>query len=225
MLRFPAPDDAPEDAATVAANAALAARVAAMYAATPVADAGAADCCARAILTEQMHATALGVGDSVRPRWWWGAAAALVVTAALANWQSRRSSSGTSASPSVAQAAPALSAPMETMPESLPMTGMPFGRVTPVAGGDAIRFDLRLPSSAKAVAIVGDFNGWDAGATPMRPRNGQNSWSAQVELKPGRHVYAFVIDGTRWLVDPLAPQVSDAGFGPSNAVLVEGGPQ
>jgi len=35
-------------------------------------------------------------------------------------------------------------------------------------------------------------------------------------------VYAFVIDGTRWLVDPMAPQVPDADLGPANAVIVEG---
>jgi 1,4-alpha-glucan branching enzyme len=101
----------------------------------------------------------------------------------------------------------------------------PTGQVTTLAGGGAVRFDLTLPADARAVAIVGDFNGWDDQATPMRRTGGAVSWSAQVALTPGRHVYAFVIDGTRWLVDPLAPQVPDSGFGPSNAVMIEGGTQ
>jgi hypothetical protein len=35
-------------------------------------------------------------------------------------------------------------------------------------------------------------------------------------------MYAFVVDGKRWMVDPMAPQVPDAGFGAVNAVVVDG---
>jgi hypothetical protein len=35
-------------------------------------------------------------------------------------------------------------------------------------------------------------------------------------------MYAFVVDGKKWLVDPLAPQVLDKGYGPANAVVVDG---
>ena len=88
--------------------------------------------------------------------------------------------------------------------------------------GGAVRFDLALPSPASEVALVGDFNGWDDEATPMVRRGSDGTWSARVPLPPGRHVYAFVVDGKRWLIDPLAPQVPDAGFGPTNTVIVEG---
>ncbi len=98
----------------------------------------------------------------------------------------------------------------------------PQGAVTRVDDGQAIRFDLRLPARAKAVAIVGDFNGWDERKTPMLKRSADGTWSARVALLPGRHVYAFVVDGDRWLVDPLAPQVPDSGYGPTNALVVEG---
>jgi hypothetical protein len=27
-------------------------------------------------------------------------------------------------------------------------------------------------------------------------------WHAEVELKPGRHVYQFVIDGDHWIAEP-----------------------
>lgn len=96
--------------------------------------------------------------------------------------------------------------------------GLPVG--TTVETANAVRFDLQLPNDAKEVALVGDFNGWDENATPMLRRGEDGTWSARVSLPPGRHVYAFVIDGQQWLVDPLAPQVPDEGYGPANALIV-----
>ena len=92
---------------------------------------------------------------------------------------------------------------------------------TPASGPRRARTSA-LPAGARAVSLVGDFNGWDAAATPMARTGAGAEWSAQLPLTPGRHVYAFVIDGTRWLVDPMAPQVPDADLGPANAVIVEG---
>lgn len=86
------------------------------------------------------------------------------------------------------------------------------------------QFELRLPNmEAAQVFVVGDFNGWDASATPMTKGQSDGEWSAQVVLLPGRHVYAYVVNGEQWVVDPLAPQIPDAGYGPANAVVVEGG--
>lgn len=86
------------------------------------------------------------------------------------------------------------------------------------------QFELRLPNmQAAQVFVVGDFNGWDASATPMTKGQADGEWSAQVALLPGRHVYAYVVNGEQWVVDPLAPQIPDAGYGPANAVVVEGG--
>ncbi len=201
------PFDAPEGH-----DAALAAQVVAMYAATPPADSGAADRCARAVLAQSMHAPEVGTSGLLRPRWWWGAAAAVLVVAGSATlWRSP-------ALPRDAATSVTSSSPQSAVVQ-------PTGAVTAIDGGDGVRFDLTLPAAAREVALVGDFNGWDEKATKMARRSKAQTWSAEVPLTPGRHVYAFVIDGTRWLVDPLAPQVPDAGFGPSNAVVVEGGVQ
>jgi len=202
MLTFPSPDE----------DVVLAAQIAAMYAATPTPEAGAAERCARAVIAGSMHASTRSSLGGLRPRWWWGAvAAALLVAVTLRPWRAIGRGGGANASTT-------------TLSDAGGVT-QPTGLVTVLANGTAVRFDLRLPATANEVAIVGDFNGWDENATPMLHRNGDDSWSAQVPLTPGRHVYAFVIDGTRWLVDPLAPQVPDSGFGPSNAVVVEGGTQ
>lgn len=40
------------------------------------------------------------------------------------------------------------------------------------------------------VSLIGDFNGWDADAMPMKRRK-DGSWSLEVELEPG-HEYQFL---------------------------------
>ena len=43
-------------------------------------------------------------------------------------------------------------------------------------------------------------------------------WTASVHVTPGRHEYAFIVDGERWVADPYAATVSDE-FGTSSSVL------
>ena len=59
---------------------------------------------------------------------------------------------------------------------------------------------------AKSVKLVGDFNGWDAGATPMR-RMPDGRWMASLELHHGHHRYVFLVDGAP-LLDPEASGVA-----------------
>jgi len=57
---------------------------------------------------------------------------------------------------------------------------------------------------ARRVAIAGDFNRWDANATPLTREEGSPRWSVTLALRDGEHRYAFVVDGTRWVPDPHA---------------------
>lgn len=47
--------------------------------------------------------------------------------------------------------------------------------------------------SASAVTISGEFNGWDAAATPMERKNG--AWVASLDLNPGQYAFKYVVDG------------------------------
>jgi hypothetical protein len=80
------------------------------------------------------------------------------------------------------------------------------------------------PGRASTVSLVGDFNGWDTAKTPMvrDPRSG--NWSVALPLNAGRHVYAFVVDGTTWTNDPSAPLAPDDGFGHASSVKNVPGP-
>jgi 1,4-alpha-glucan branching enzyme len=73
--------------------------------------------------------------------------------------------------------------------------------------------------AADSVAVAGDFSDWEP--IPLSPRtvNGQTVWTGLVPVSRGEHEYQFVINGTRWVTDPLAPVTRDDGFGAENAVL------
>lgn len=98
-------------------------------------------------------------------------------------------------------------------------------RVLPVSA-TAQRQDVQfvlVADSASDVRIVGDFNDWDATATPMRRSGSGGVWSVVVPLEPGRHVYAFVIDGKQWIADAAAPRAPENEFGTPNSIIMVGG--
>ena len=78
-----------------------------------------------------------------------------------------------------------------------------------------IQFRLDAPA-ARQVSLAGDFTGWQPQYEMTRSENG--AWTIVVPMSPGVHEYAFVIDGERWIADPLAPAVDD-GFGGQNSKL------
>jgi Carbohydrate-binding module 48 (Isoamylase N-terminal domain) len=88
-----------------------------------------------------------------------------------------------------------------------------------VRSPQSVRFALVAPGASR-VSLVGDFNQWDAQATPMRQVGDGRLWLVEVPLAPGRHVYAFVVDGDV-TPDPSAPRAGEEDFGtPSSVVLV-----
>jgi hypothetical protein len=90
----------------------------------------------------------------------------------------------------------------------------------PAAAHDTVyvvRFTLVHPD-ARRVSLVGDFNGWTADATPLAGQSVAGVWSASVPVTPGRHEYAFIVDGQRWVADPYAATVHDE-FGTSSSVV------
>lgn len=88
-----------------------------------------------------------------------------------------------------------------------------------------ITFVLVAPHAA-TVSVVGDFNNWDAKATPMTRTPTGGRWSVDVPLRAGRHVYAFVLNGAngiQWVADPAAPLAPEDGLGAPNSVVLVGG--
>jgi len=81
-----------------------------------------------------------------------------------------------------------------------------------------IRF-MYTDSQADSVAVAGDFSQWNP--IPLAPRDvdGETVWTGLVPVPRGEHEYQFLINGDRWVADPLAPVTRDDGFGAENAVL------
>ena len=74
--------------------------------------------------------------------------------------------------------------------------------------------------NAKSVSVVGDFNDWDATAAPMKRFGKDGPWTATWLAKPGRHVYAFLVDGQTLVADPRAPRARDLDYGGDASGLI-----
>ena len=85
-----------------------------------------------------------------------------------------------------------------------------------------VTFVLRAPGATR-VSVVGDFNNWDAEATPMAHSGSGDLWVLSVRLPRGVHLYSFVLDGSEWRPDPSAPLAADGSFGGHNSVVVVDG--
>jgi hypothetical protein len=93
--------------------------------------------------------------------------------------------------------------------------------VAPGAEEGIAQFVGHFPG-ARSVEVVGSFNDWRRGALPLRDEDHDGIWHGAVVLPAGQHEYMFVVDGERWVADPLAGRYVDDGFGGGreNAVLI-----
>jgi Glycogen recognition site of AMP-activated protein kinase len=73
---------------------------------------------------------------------------------------------------------------------------------------------------AKSVTLVGDFNRWGGETTPLT-QSPSGAWTVSVPVANGRHEYAFIVNGTRWTTDPLAPTKSD-DFDTKSSIITVG---
>jgi hypothetical protein len=91
----------------------------------------------------------------------------------------------------------------------------------PVKGRNAVKVSFVLPQDVipGKTSVVGDFNGWDPCAHPLRPRaNGTRS--AAVTLPPGRRfAFRYLAEGGRWHDDDTAEAFEPNGAGGHNAVI------
>ncbi len=87
------------------------------------------------------------------------------------------------------------------------------------------RFEFEPTSDVSTVHVVGDFNDWvgpgGAGAIALSSRT-DGSWAALVNLPAGAHRYKYVIDGSVWILDPVAERTITDSDGNLNSVFVVG---
>lgn len=95
--------------------------------------------------------------------------------------------------------------------------------VAPASVGQRrVQFVLVAPTARK-VAVVGDFNGWDPTHAAYRAHHqGGGVWAVTASVPVGHHRYAFVVDDSVWVADPTAPRVIDDDYGLPNSAIVVG---
>ena len=81
-------------------------------------------------------------------------------------------------------------------------------------------------TSAHRVSVVGDFNRWNAAASPMTRSPGGDLWSVTILIAPGRHPYAFMVDDSAFTLDPdtRVARVRDPDLGAEGSVVIVGRP-
>jgi hypothetical protein len=105
--------------------------------------------------------------------------------------------------------------------DALPGTSAP---VIPAANVRGVVREVPVPvifdaAGAHRVSVVGDFNDWDSNASPMTRFGANGPWTATVKVTPGRHLYAFMVDG-KLAVDPRAPTARDLDYGGDASVMM-----
>ncbi len=168
-------------------------------------------------------AAARGARVAVSAGSWWqsrvplAAAAGFALAAGLAGYAIR---GGSSAVPTAAVAHIPSESATRVVSADRGLRGYPPKASASDASPVPTQFVLDAPRASR-VALVGDFNAWNATATPLARVTSNGIWTVTVPLAPGRHTYAFMVDGTVLTLDPRAPVAQDPDFGtPSSVVLV-----
>ena len=86
--------------------------------------------------------------------------------------------------------------------------------------GTRVTFALPVCTETGAVSVVGDFNGWDPAAHPMKKRsNGMRSVS--VELPPGgTYRFKYLSEKGDWFCEPAADGEAWNEFHTTDSVLL-----
>jgi 1,4-alpha-glucan branching enzyme len=84
-----------------------------------------------------------------------------------------------------------------------------------------VKVTFVMPSAlwADSIHVVGDFNGWDERATPLR--QSESGWMVSLELEGGQaYQYRYLLNGTEWHNDWQADSYAQNRFGGDNSVVI-----
>ena len=83
-----------------------------------------------------------------------------------------------------------------------------------------VTFELPAEVEATSVALVGEFNDWDATRNPMKQRKG-GRFSTTISLQAGREYrFRYFLDGERWENDWNADKYLTNDQGSEDSVIV-----
>lgn len=88
-------------------------------------------------------------------------------------------------------------------------------------GCGKVKVTFAMPAAlwADSIYVVGDFNGWDERATPLRQT--ESGWMVSLELEAGRaYEYRYLLNGTEWHNDWQADGYEPNRYGGDNSVVI-----
>lgn len=91
-------------------------------------------------------------------------------------------------------------------------------KIQPAGSTAKVTFALPLDEVACNVSVLGDFNGWDASAHPLKKRS-NGTRSVSVELPAGEHRFKYFTESGEWFCDPAVGDVELNEFNTENSVL------
>ena len=80
-----------------------------------------------------------------------------------------------------------------------------------------VTFTFRC-NTPRQVYLVGDFNAWDAEATPMQ-QGDDGMWYVTLKLPPGAHQFRYHEEGGAWHTDYAAFGIERNEFGGFNSIV------
>ncbi len=87
--------------------------------------------------------------------------------------------------------------------------------------GGKVRVTFAMPGAiwADSIHVVGDFNGWDERATPLRQT--ERGWMTTLELEAGReYQFRYLLNGREWQNDWQADAYAPNQYGGDNSVVI-----
>lgn len=88
--------------------------------------------------------------------------------------------------------------------------------------GKSVRVTFSVPAdvAVEEIAVVGDFNGWDAAKGSMKLSSKAGAWKKGVSLKPGAtYEFRYLVDGKTWRNDEGADAYVPNDFFGENGVV------
>lgn len=88
--------------------------------------------------------------------------------------------------------------------------------------GKSLKVTFKLPATVaeESVAVVGDFNNWDAGKHQMKLSVKNGEWTRSISFKPGTaHEFRYFVDGRQWKNDDAADGYVGTEFLSQNCLL------
>ena len=83
-----------------------------------------------------------------------------------------------------------------------------------------VSFEMPPECGAQTVMLVGDFNGWDKAATPLKKRKKDGVFAVALTLAAGQsYQFRYWLDGIRWENDWAADDYVLNGYGEDNSVV------